>query len=127
LFKKLLVASVVVVIAAAFVACGGGDDEDDDSPGPSGGGNSAAIDVRMLDFAYESTGVRGVAGQQTTLNLKNDGAQPHTFTITGLVDSGTVAPGQSKTISFTPTQAGTLTFFCAIHSQAVMSGRMTVN
>jgi plastocyanin len=121
-----MVMTAVMFAAVALVACGGGDD-DDDSPGSGGNGASAPIEVRMLDIAYQSTGVRGTVGQETTLNLKNDGAQPHTFTITGLVDSGQVAAGQSKTITFKPTQAGQLTFFCTVHGQAAMSGTMTVN
>jgi plastocyanin len=125
LVRKLLVLAAAASLALLLIACGGGDDDEDDGSS-SGSGGGGAIDVRMLDFAYESTGVRGRAGQEVTINLKNDGAQPHTFTITGLVDSERVDAGQSKTIRFTPAQAGTLTFFCTIHGQSSMSGRMTV-
>jgi plastocyanin len=38
-----------------------------------------------------------------------------------------VEKGQSKSVSFTPTQAGSLTFFCTVHGQAAMSGTLTVN
>jgi len=66
-------------------------------------------------------------GQAITLNVSNGGQFPHTFTITGVADSGTLSAGTSKPVTFTPSQAGTLTFFCMIHGQATMSGTITVS
>jgi plastocyanin len=124
LFNKLLVVSAVLaVVSVLLVACGG--DDDDDDGGSSGGGGG--IEVEMVDFGYEPRTLTARAGQALSLNVVNEGDQPHTFTIAGLVDSGRVEAGQSRTVSFTPTQAGTLTFFCTIHGQASMSGTVTVN
>ena len=120
----LLVVCAAVSVAAFLVACGGGGDDDSSS---TSDGASAPIEVKMVDFAYEAKPLTGRVGQAITLNLMNNGAQPHTFTIAGLVDSGRVEPGQSKTITFTPTQAGPLTFFCTVHGQAAMSGTLTVS
>jgi plastocyanin len=106
-----------------LVACGGDDDDDGGSSSASGGGT----EVKMRDFSYEPKTLTGRAGQAVTLELKNEGAQPHTFTIAGVVDSERVEAGKSKSISFTPTQAGSLTFFCTVHGQAAMSGTLTVN
>jgi len=125
LFKKLLVVCAVVAVAAFLVACGA--DDDDSSSGSGSDGDSGRIEVRMVDFAYEAKPLTGRVGQSVMLDLKNDGAQPHTFTIAGVVDSQRVEAGQSKSISFTPGQAGSLTFFCTVHGQAAMSGTMTVN
>jgi plastocyanin len=123
LFKKLLVVCAVIAIAVFLVACGGGDDGNEDSSSASGGGT----EVKMRDFSYEPKGLTARAGQAVTLELKNEGEQPHTFTIAGLVDSQRVEKGQSKSITFTPTQAGSLTFFCTVHGQATMSGTLSVN
>jgi len=81
----------------------------------------------MVDLAFKPESLSAPAGKEVTLELKNSGAQPHTFTITGLVDSGRIEAGQTKTISFTPGQAGSLTFFCTVHGQGTMSGKLTVN
>jgi plastocyanin len=124
LLRKLLVVSAVLTVAAFMVACGG--DDDDDSGGSSGGGGGA-ISVSMVDFGYEPRTITVRANQPVTIDLENDGAQPHTFTINGVVDSQRVEGGQSKELSFTPSQAGTFTFLCTIHGQASMSGTLTVN
>jgi plastocyanin len=123
LFKKLLVVCAVVSLAVLLVACGGDDDDDGGSSSSGGGGT----EVKMRDFSYDPKTLTARAGQAMTLDLKNEGEQPHTFTIAGLVDSQRVEKGQSKTITFTPTQAGSLTFFCTVHGQATMSGTLTVN
>lgn len=124
MFKKLLVVCAVVSLAVLLVACGGDGDDDGDSSSASGGGGA---EVKMRDFSYDPKALTARAGQAVTLELKNEGEQPHTFTIAGLVDSQRVEKGQSKSVSFTPTQAGSLTFFCTVHGQAAMSGTLTVN
>ena len=123
MFKKLLVVCAVVSLAVLLVACGGDDDDDGGSSSSGGGGT----EVKMRDFSYDPKTMTARAGQAMTLELKNEGEQPHTFTIAGLVDSQRVEKGQSKTITFTPAQAGSLTFFCTVHGQATMSGTLTVN
>jgi plastocyanin len=124
LFRKLLVVGVVLSVAGFMVACGGGDEK---KAALSGGGASGAIEVELVDLAFKPDSLSATAGKELTLHLKNSGAQPHTFTITGVVDSQRIEPGQSKTVSFTPGQAGTLTFFCTVHGQGTMSGKLSVN
>ena len=124
MFRKLLVLAVVLSAAAFIVACGGGDKKD---AAPSGGASSGAIKVEIVDLAFKPESLSATAGKEVTLELKNSGTQPHTFTITGLVDSGRIEAGQTKTISFTLGQAGSLTFFCTVHGQGTMSGKLTVN
>jgi plastocyanin len=123
LLKKLLAVCAVVSFAAFLAGCSGGDD-DDGSPGSSSGGGTA---VEMVDFGYEPRSLTARSGQAVTLDLANEGDQPHTFTINNVVDSGRVEAGGSKSVSFTPSQAGSLTFFCTVHGQASMSGTLTVN
>jgi plastocyanin len=120
----------------ATVACGGDSDDDSSSPPPTvaaqptaaGGqsGGSANTRVTMVDFAYSPTTLTARVGQQVSLDVVNNGQAPHTFTITGVVDSGTINSGQTRVVSFTPSQAGTLQFICVIHGAAAMSGTVTV-
>ena len=126
MFRKLLVLGAVAITAALLVACGG-DDDDDSGGSDSSGGASQATALDMVDIGYEPESLTATAGRELTIALKNAGAQPHTFTITGVVDSGRMDGGASKNVTFTPASAGRLTFFCTVHGQAAMSGTLTVN
>ena len=131
----LLVA--VATLSVAFAACGGSSKKSESTspttaPGaaasatkpPAGGG---ANNISIADFSFTPGRFNAVAGQQVSLTVSNTGQQPHTFTITGVVDSGTISPGQTKTVTFTPAQAGNLVYFCTIHGQARMSGQVMVS
>jgi plastocyanin len=87
---------------------------------------SAGTRVSIVDFDYAPAEITAQVGQAITLNVTNNGQAPHTFTITGVTDSGTISPGQSKTVTFTPSAAGSLQFFCTIHGASIMSGKVTV-
>lgn len=132
-----LVAALALTIAGV-IACSSDDNKTGSQPTsvaaqPTRGGGSAAAPttttatrVTIVDFSYAPAELTARAGQPVTLNVVNNGQAPHTFTITGVADSGTVSAGQSKAVTFTPAAAGTLEFFCTIHGAAVMSGKLTV-
>jgi plastocyanin len=131
-YGRLLVVCAVAVTSALLIACGG-DDGDDSSAAPTvsaednGATGGGAQEVNIIDFAFEPNALSATAGEEVTLELTNSGEQPHTFTIDGLADSMRIEPGDSATVSFTPGEAGTLTFFCTIHGAGTMSGELTVN
>lgn len=134
MYGRLLVVCVIAMTSALLIACGGDDDDDDSSAAPTvsaddngatGGGET--LQVNMIDFGYEPETLSASAGDEVTLELTNSGEQPHTFTIDGVVDSMEIAAGESGTVTFTPSEAGTLTFFCTIHGAGTMSGELTVN
>jgi len=94
--------------------------------GPAGGGAPGAQSIQVRNFSYSPSGLTVQAGQPVTLNVTNAGPAPHTFTITGVTDSGSIASGTSKAVQFSVAQPGSLTFFCTIHGANVMSGTLTV-
>lgn len=128
-----LLASVLVAPLMGLVmfsaACGG----DDDPPAAAATATTAptpapvVLNVATLDNSYNPATASARAGQKVTVNVKNDGQRPHTFTIDGVVDSGRLNGGESKTVEFTPSSSGALTFYCTIHTQAVMSGTLNVS
>ncbi len=149
-----LLAGVAVISAAALIACGGGSNKSESptqapaatatrapattappttAPAASpttqaaAGAGGASLAVSIADFNFSPAALTARVGQAITLNVSNGGQFPHTFTITGVADSGTLSAGTSKPVTFTPSQAGTLTFFCMIHGQATMSGTITVS
>lgn len=92
------------------------------TPAPAGGASAA---IEMQDFAFTKTSLDIAKG--TTVTWTNKDGTTHTVssgtppTTDGKFD-GQVAPG--TTFSFTFNDAGTFTFFCAIHNS--MTGTITV-
>lgn len=119
--KWMLWMVVGLVAALALTACGGGG-----ATGPE------PLDVTIQTdntFIFGVTTLSAQAGQTINVTLENSGALEHTFLIDELgVNSGTVAGGQSGTISFTPNTAGTYTFYCNVpgHKEGGMTGTLTV-
>lgn len=91
---------------------------------PGDGDGSQQMDI--FDFGYSPESLTVASGGDVTLQLTNTGGLPHTFTIDGVVDSGVVGAGESASVSFTPNDTGTLTFYCTIHGESTMSGELTV-
>jgi len=145
--KKLATFSFSLALLGALflVACGGDDDGGDSgttaatatrpATTPAGAGVAPPATptpggppvVTMVDLGYQPSSLTARAGQEVKLALRNGGELPHTFTITGIVDSGTMNPRDTKEISFTPAGAGTLVYFCTVHGQAAMSGQLVVS
>ena len=117
--------AAAVLLAATVLAAACGDDDDGGDAGNGGGGGNAPASVSMIDFGYEPESFTVPVGQTVSFSLTNDGAQPHTFTIDGVVDSGSVAGGESADVEFTVDSAGELTFYCTVHGAASMSGTVT--
>ncbi len=91
-----------------------------------GNADAATQAMTVRNFSFSPATFSAAVGETVTVNVTNSGPSAHTFTINGVTDSGQIAPGTTKTVQFTPTQAGTLVFYCTIHGQAVMSGQLTV-
>ena len=124
---KRVIAMLLVGSALGLAACGG-----DEEPTPAAAASTpaatttpeapatpkpAAASVAIADFAFAPKAIEAKVGQKITWT--NDDAAPHTVTAKtgGDVDSGTLAQGAS--FSFTPTKAGTIEYFCAIHPSMV--------
>jgi len=132
----LAFACAFLALGAFLVSCGGDDGNASGAnasnggsaptAAPTGAGGGAPQEVRMAEFSYSPASLTARAGQTLTLTVRNSGSEPHTFTISGVVDSGPVNPGEQKTVTFTPSSAGALTFFCTIHGRGLMSGQLTV-
>jgi plastocyanin len=58
------------------------------------------------------------------VRVVNDDSNHHTFTDSGVFDSGDLGPGGSYTYRFS--QAGTFDFLCSYHSAVGMKGQITV-
>ncbi len=93
---------------------------------------SASFTVGALDaFKFDPATLSAKVGEQVTVVLENKGVLEHNFVIDELdVHLGPIAGGaKSEAGVFTPTTAGTYTYFCDVpgHREAGMTGTLTVN
>jgi len=126
---------IVLLLALSFIlaACGAG----------GSSGSSKSIDAKMSDFKFTPDTWTVPAGQEITLNLTNDGAVTHDWSLV-LVPAGqtltdadksnsvaefTLEPGKTEVVSFTaPADPGEYQVICAIpgHTEAGMVGKLIV-
>ena len=134
--SRLAGVALLVALALAAAACGGGSGSSGSSGGGSGEGKQAAggqgasagaasVKVNMIDFKFQPASIQAKPGQKLTVTATNSGKAPHTFTIPGLVDTGSVSAGQSKSVTFTVPKK-TVQFVCTFHKGMGMVGTLKV-
>jgi len=120
--KYFYLVAISLIVTAALAACGGG-----------GGANQTPLDVTLTagsELKFTPNTLTAKVGQTVNVTLDNTGALEHSFLVDELsVDSGVVAGGSKKVVSFTPSAAGTYTFYCSIpgHKDGGMTGTLTVS
>ncbi|MEP7356596.1 MAG: cupredoxin domain-containing protein [Anaerolineales bacterium] len=111
-----------LALSLALVGCGG-------SGTPANTGVS--LNVAGSDaFKYDPATLTAKVGQEVTVNLENKGALDHSFVIDELsVKLETVKAGTTGHVTFTPSQAGTYTYYCDVpgHKAAGMTGTLTIS
>ena len=145
----VLLAGGLFLSSLALVACGGDDSSDSASSSPTStsapaqasnptatttasapatapaAGNAVTLNVSVIDFGYNPAALNVQPGQTVTLNVTNSGQSPHTFTISGVVDSA-VGAGATRQAQFAAGQSGSLQYFCTVHGARLMSGTLTI-
>ena len=134
--RKIFVALVALALLAA--GCGGSDDESEktgSAPPVSLAGTTNnhgtmsakdGLEMEADDFYFGPTFLRATAGQVFTVELHNEGKNPHTFTISGLGIDEQLAPGEGKTVKVTAPQSGSTPFICRFHQGQGMQGAIFV-
>lgn len=129
---------VVAVLALVVGACGGSDDSTGSGGGPpvslAGTTNdhgtataTAGLAMELDDFYFGPTFVRATAGQSFTVELENEGKEPHTFTSAALGVDELLEPGQKRTVTITAPQSGVALFTCRLHQGLGMQGAVVVS
>ena len=125
---------ILIAVALAAVGCaskttssagsGGGSPAAQSSPSATSstmGGKS--VTVHLSNYKFTPATLHIESGEDVSLTVVNDGTTAHTFTIPGVVDTGAVNPGQSKTVTFTAPSTSTQ-FFCQFHKALGMVGNI---
>lgn len=123
--RRVLV--LAMCAAAGFGVLGGcGSGSGSGSSDKSTNGSVAGQALEAVDNGFKPAQLTVPAGQKVTVELKNDGATLHNFSIDALGVSQDVEAGKKATITFTPTSAGSLQFYCKYHQALGMTGTLTV-
>src|SRR5438309_9168655 len=115
--RRWITAVLVAATAGVVLAgCGGGGTKKTTATGAaSNGGGGATVNLVAKDFMFEPTTITATAGKPVTVTIKNEGQAEHNFSIESLKVNQDVEKGESKTVTFTPTQSGAIQFFCEYH------------
>lgn len=139
--KGVLGIATALVLVLAVAACGGYGSSDEGDEGGSttiGGmtaelhgtkdvsGETGKVEIEMYDDYFEPTILKGAPGQTVTLELKNEGENPHTLTISDQNLDQEVQPGDEAEADVTFPETGELTFVCRFHESKGMVGALEV-
>ena len=118
------VLKVTTAVAAAFLlASCGGDGNGSKEPGGGGDGGGGVTTLTTIDNAFQPSSLTAASGSD--LEVSNEGATIHNFTIEGSDVSQDVEAGQSVTV-VVDVDPGEYTMFCEYHRTAGMEGVITV-
>lgn len=120
--KRLLGIALVASLSLAACDSGDGDAAGDTANGGSTDTGSATSTVTMTDNEYVPAEPVIVAGD---VELVNEGASPHTFTIDGEDVDVEVAAAETATATV-DLEAGSYTLFCQFHRAQGMETTLTV-
>jgi plastocyanin len=83
------------------------------------------FELVMNDFYFRPTVLSGEAGQTISLELLNDGGNPHTFTLDALRIDIEVQSSQNGGTKVTFPESGALLFYCRFHAGGGMRGGLS--
>ena len=123
-----VVLALLTLLALGLVAAAcGGSEEEETTKQTSTPGQVQTVDVELGDYYFDPKDLSGDVGKAVTAQLKNEGKAVHTFTIDELGVDQTVQPGQEATVSFAPTNGGTIAFYCKFQRASGMEGTLQVS
>ena len=139
LLRGVLVAAAIAGFLLALAACGGSNGDESSEEGGSTtiagmsaevhgtkdvSGETGKVEIELDDDYFEPTILKGKPGQTVTLELKNEGNNPHTLTISEQSVDTEVQPGDEAEADVTFPQSGQLAFVCTFHESKGMVGAL---
>jgi plastocyanin len=132
-------ASALVLGVAACGGYGGGDKSEEGGSTTIGGmaaelhgtkdvsNETGKVEIELYDDYFEPTILKGTPGEKITLELKNEGDNPHTLTISDQGVDQEVQPGDEAEVDVTFPKSGELAFVCRFHESKGMVGALEVS
>ncbi|NCU18883.1 cupredoxin domain-containing protein [Bacillus sp. P1(2020)] len=84
------------------------------------------IEVSLNDNYFNPNDINLKAEKPVTLNLKNNGKKPHSFTIKDLKIDVELQPGETKKLTLRSPNKGTYELICRFHQSEGMVGKVIV-
>lgn len=140
--SRIVLLATALTVLGAGAACGGGSGGDKNGDaggsaqkmsetnngGAAGTASGSVITVTAKEFSFEPKEIKFVAGQASTIALKNGGAVEHDITIENPAFNVKAMPTKTEQKQIT-LPAGSYTFYCSVpgHRVAGMEGKVTVS
>jgi plastocyanin len=86
--------------------------------------SGGSIDVEVDNFYFEPTVIKGAAGAQVTLTIKNDSTTLHNFSLQDQGIDQDIQPDATQSVTVTIPQTGFVEFFCKYHKGSGMVGEL---
>lgn len=141
--RRLVMLLVPLALVMGLAACGSSNKNS--SNGSSGGNSSATpvdlgtpltnkgskdlgssmaatLELEADDNYFKPTFIKAAAGAKVTVELKNEGAAVHTFTIDGTSVDKELQPDSTASVEVTVPSNGALEFHCKFHGSLGMKG-----
>ena len=83
---------------------------------------ATSMELELDNFYFEPTFIKAAPGQKLTLELKNEGSVPHTFTAPSLNINKELQPDSKETVMVTVPMSGNVPFYCRFHKDNGMQG-----
>jgi plastocyanin len=84
------------------------------------------VEFKLDNFYFAPTILTGVAGQNLSLAIFNEGEGSHTFTIDASGVDTDIGPGGRREVEVTFPEFGALLFYCRFHAARGMRGGLSV-
>ena len=134
----MIAAALSLFAAAGCGGYGGGSKESDEGGGTTTiagmqteshgtkdvSDETGKVEIEMYDDYFEPTVLKGKPGQKVELELKNEGENPHTLTISDQSVDKEIQPGDEGEVEVTFPQSGQLEFVCRFHESKGMIGAL---
>ena len=134
----VIAAALSLFAAAGCGGYGGGSKDSDEAEGTTTiagmqteihgtkdvSGETGKVEIELYDDYFEPTVLKGTPGQKVELELKNEGDNPHTLTISDQSVDMEIQPGDEGEVDVTFPQSGQLEFVCKFHQGEGMIGAL---
>jgi plastocyanin len=83
---------------------------------------TVSMELELDNFYFQPTFIKVAPGQKLTLEIKNEGSVPHTFTAPSLNIDKELQPDTKMDVTVTMPMSGNVPFYCRFHKDNGMQG-----